>query len=288
MELYFALMGIGSLAYFFLLLIYNGPTSFLWFWPLVSLIHFLLWGLVQYCRHKKKKKQELPLPAVVFAFASYAFGLLILLTTLTVIFYHSRSREERNLDYVIVMGTELKNNRISDSLKARLDRALLYHEENPGTIFVLSGGHSAYNTSTEAGVMYFYMIQHGVSSKKLLMEVYSKSTQEKVGFSIQSIRVDRRDSLSPQARYEKGRGTEDTDSVSPAKNQREVISAGERPLRIGILTSDFNLFRAMHMAERYGIREAYPMGTGTDPLLFLHLSVREAVAILKDRMLGNM
>ncbi len=284
MEVFFGVIGVASFAYFVLILLYNGLTSFLWFWPCFAVVNILLLAFVRLLKVRKRKKQDIPLAPVVFVFASYAWWMAVLLLTLMLIFFNARTTNEKDLDYVIVLGTDLQNNRISPSLRARLDRAVEYHKENPSTIFVLSGGHGSYNTSTEASVMYFYMIQHGVPPKQLLMEFYSDSTQEKVGYSIQTILTDRQERIT-DSRYEKGKAIGDTSSRFPSPE--DAISADDRPLRVGILTSEFNLFRATRMAERYGIEHAYPIGTKSDELMLVHLSVREAVAIVKDRLVGN-
>ncbi len=285
MELYFGICGIAALSYFILILFYNGICSFLWFWPLLSAVHFLLLALTRVIRRKKRRKEEIRLAPAVFLYTSYGLLMLVLLSTLALIFSHAGTTEERNLDYVIVLGTDLRNNRLTNSLRARLDRALEYHRENPKTVFVLSGGHGDYNTSTEAGVMYFYMIQHEVPQRKLLMEFYSASTQEKVGYSMQTILQDQRELLSGESSYDRGRGIGDDAALYP--EDTEVILAEDRPLRIGILTSEWNLYRASCMAERYGVGTTYPIGARSDELMLPHLSVREAAAILKDRLVGN-
>lgn len=285
MEIYFGFLGIISFAYFIVILIFNGLSPFLWFWPLLSMIHFMLFFLTRMLKSRRQKKQQLPVAGAVFAYTSYALGMLVLMLTLLMVYSSATAATERNLDYVIVLGTELKDNRITRSLEARLDRAIEYHEENKSTVFVLSGGHGRYSSSTEAGVMYFYMLQHGVPARKLLMEFYSNSTQEKVGYSIQTILADRRESLSDARRYSKGRGI--GDNAGAPLGADDAISVEERPLRIGILSSEYNLFRALSMAERFGVEHAYPIATETDRLMQLHYSVREAVAILKDRLVGN-
>ena len=55
-------------------------------------------------------------------FASYGFFMTLLVATLLFIVSGAHSREEKNLDYVIVMGASLQDNRVSTSLKRRLDR----------------------------------------------------------------------------------------------------------------------------------------------------------------------
>ena len=50
------------------------------------------------------------------------------------------SSDEQNLDYVIVLGAKVKEEGISKSLKARLDNAIEFSQDNPGTVLILSGG----------------------------------------------------------------------------------------------------------------------------------------------------
>lgn len=62
----------------------------------------------------------------------------------------------------------------------------------------------------------------------------------------------------------------------------------DKPLQIGVLTSNFHLYRAMKIGEKCGFEHLYGVASSSDPVLFIHLCVREAVAILKDKFMGNM
>lgn len=62
----------------------------------------------------------------------------------------------------------------------------------------------------------------------------------------------------------------------------------DRPLQIGVLTSNFHLFRAMQIGKKYGFDQLYGVASTSDPVLFIHLCVRESIAILKDKFMGNM
>lgn len=62
----------------------------------------------------------------------------------------------------------------------------------------------------------------------------------------------------------------------------------DKPLQIGVLTSNFHLFRAMKIGEKCGLEHLYGVASSSDPILFVHLCVREGMAILKDKFLGNM
>ena len=195
MELIFVAIGIASLAYVFLIFVEYGLTSFMWFWPLFALLNFIMFFMVRYVRKKFKEKKEIPLRPFVFFFATYGLSVVTLLTILAVIFSNAYTRVQNNLDYVIVVGTNLVDNKISKSLERRLDRAIEYARENPNTVFVLSGGRSEYGRNTEATVMYHYMINAGIPDKNLLLEFYSDSTQEKIGFSLMTIHQDHEQKL---------------------------------------------------------------------------------------------
>lgn len=62
----------------------------------------------------------------------------------------------------------------------------------------------------------------------------------------------------------------------------------DKPLQIGVLTSNFHLYRAMKIGEKCGFEHLYGVASSSDPVLFIHLCVREAIAILKDKFMGNM
>ncbi len=282
MELIFVAIGIASLAYVFLIFVEYGLTSFMWFWPLFALLNFIMFFMVRYVRKKFKEKKEIPLRPFVFFFATYGLSVVTLLTILAVIFSNAYTRVQNNLDYVIVVGTNLVDNKISKSLERRLDRAIEYARENPNTVFVLSGGRSEYGRNTEATVMYHYMINAGIPDKNLLLEFYSDSTQEKIGFSLMTIHQDHEQKLLAEKLRHPGKPF-----MRQTPKRDDIIVGVERPLSIGIITSDFNLLRAKEIAKKYGVMDVCPMATKTDELMLVHLAVREAVALFKDRLIGN-
>ena len=70
-----------------------------------------------------------------------------------------------------------------------------------------------------------------------------------------------------------------------------VILTHRRPdgdtIRIGILTSNYHVFRAEAIARR---QEIEPVGVAAacDPVLAVHLWLREAFAVLKDKFMGRL
>ncbi len=277
MEVIFIVLGIASIAYVLAILLLHGMTTFLWFWPLFAAVQFVMFVLVRIVRkrHRERKKLLHPGP-FVFVFTSYGLWMLVLLCLLGVIFGNAHTVEQPHLDYVIVMGTDLVKNRISPSLQRRLDRAVQYARENPDTVFVLSGGRSDYDQSTEATVMYYYMIKAGVPEDRLLLEFYSHSTQEKIGYSLRVIQQEQEARSRVHARIGIGPG-----------GQPDIFYGENKPITLGVITSEFNLFRACRIAARFGYPEVCPIATRSSELMLVHLSVREAIAIFKDRLIGN-
>ncbi len=86
-------------------------------------------------------------------------------------------------DAVIVLGCGLRGDKPSKSLKARLDRALDYHEKNPDALIIVSGGKGSDEIVSEAEAMETYLLEHGVSSSCIVKEDASTSTAENFAFS---------------------------------------------------------------------------------------------------------
>lgn len=66
------------------------------------------------------------------------------------------------------------------------------------------------------------------------------------------------------------------------------LEVPDKPIKIGVLTSDFHVFRAQQIAKKWGIPDIYGISCESDPVLFIHFCVRECAAILKDKLVGNM
>ena len=61
-----------------------------------------------------------------------------------------------------------------------------------------------------------------------------------------------------------------------------------KPLQIGVLTSNYHLYRAMQIGKKNGFASLSGVSASSDPVLFVHFCVRESLAILKDKFMGNM
>ena len=68
----------------------------------------------------------------------------------------------KNLDYIIVLGAEVKESGPSVVLRYRLDRAVSYLKENDNTLVIVSGGQGANEKATEASVMKEYLVNNAM------------------------------------------------------------------------------------------------------------------------------
>lgn len=88
-------------------------------------------------------------------------------------------------DVVFVLGAGLDNDEILPSLKARLDQALLYFENNPDAIFIMCGGYGEGQTISEARAMANYLIIAGIPDSQIILEELSTNTYENFVFALE-------------------------------------------------------------------------------------------------------
>lgn len=270
------LIGLAVLcvAYFIVIVAYAGiGTSFAFIWLFfAALLLFLVYGKWYYSRNMDRIPRWVPVSVVT----TCAAGLIVLGVLCVLVFLGAASPDKRNLDYVIVLGARVKEHTVSNSLKMRLDRAMEYAQENPDTILVLSGGQVAGESVSEAQVMREYLAYNGVRPEQILIEDRSISTVENIAYSRLVIEQHR---------------MKDKKELAPLRQKMTSVPyaiAPDKPLEIGVLTSNFHIYRARLTAEKWGFENVYGICADSDPVLFIHLCVRECASIVKDRLMGNM
>ncbi len=267
-------LAVLSAAYFIVIVLYSGiGTSFAFIWLFFSaLCLFLVYGKWYYARNKERIARWVPVSVVTTCIA----GMAVFAVVCVLVFTGVASSDPRGLDYVIVLGPKVTEKADSSSMKRRLDKAMEYVEENPDTILVLSGGKGKGDVHSEAMDMFLYLTYNGVPQEQLLLEEHSTSTVENIAFSKVLIDRDRRNRKLREGPMEIPRGP-GAPSLAP-----------DKPLEIGILTSNYHVYRAELTAARWGIENVSGIAADSDPVLFVHMCVRECASILKDRLMGNM
>lgn len=273
-DIILTVLALLSAAYFVVIVLYSGiGTSFVFIWLFFSaLCVFLVYGKWYYARNKERIPRWVPVSVVTTCIA----GMTVFAVVCVLVFTGVAGADPRGLDYVIVLGPRVTEKADSSSMKRRLDKAMEYEEENPDTILVLSGGKGKGETVSEAMEMFLYLTYNGVSPEQLLLEEHSASTVENIAYSKLLIERDRRSKKQREGRPEFLQGP----------GAPELVP--DKPLEIGILTSNYHVYRAELTAARWGIENVSGIAADSDPVLFVHMCVRECASILKDRLMGNM
>lgn len=267
-------MAAVCLIYYIVILLYSGiTTSFAFIWLFGSGFFFFVAAGIRYEQlHPKKLPLWFPVSAATLAAAS----LLIFCVVEFLIFTSAVGAETKHLDYLIVLGARVREDGLTTSLRMRLDKAIAYSQENPDTILVLSGGKGDDEPMMECQAMYHYLVYNGVPKDQMVLETFSTSTVENIAYSKVII-----DDLEQK---KKGETAKKLEPIAPGPYS--VVE--DKPLQIGILTSDFHLFRAKMIGKKWGLPGLHGIASDTDPILFPHFCVRECAAILKDKLMGNM
>lgn len=177
------------------------------------------------------------------------FAAFVIITH-ALIFHDFNDRGEPDLDCVIVLGAQVRETGLSVALKSRLDTAYDYLVENEGTRCIVSGGQGANEPIAEADAMYAYLVERGISPERITREDASVNTSENIRNSLRYL---------------------------DAENER-----------VGIVSNNYHLFRALALARKQGIVHASGLAAGATPWYIPNNTMREAFGLVKDFAFGNL
>ncbi len=118
--------------------------------------------------------------------AVYALFTVLFIFTTTVILIGSAT-PAGNADALIVLGAGIRGDRLTLTLKYRLDTAIEYLNEHTDAVVVVSGGQGDDEVVSEASAMHDYLVENGIDDDRILVEDKSSSTEENFIFSKQLI-----------------------------------------------------------------------------------------------------
>jgi len=269
----FGILAIFCLVYYGVIVVYSGiGTSMSVIWLILAALMAVM-GVVSHFyplfRHKIPVRMEVSV--ITFFAAIFAIFIFVELA----MGFNFFSIQKQSTDYVVVLGYQVQNGKISKILEHRLDKAYEYAQVHPNTVFILSGGKNGGEEVSEAESMYDYLKKRGVPEYQMIKEEQSSSTYEKLVYS--KMIIDER---------EKNRRGWIRDLMSRSGYLSPPDE--EVTIRVGIVTSNFHVLRAKGIAKHVGIQNVSGIAAKSDPVLFIHLCVRECLAILKDMFMGNM
>lgn len=267
-------LGILCFAYFVILNIKR--VDFCVIWLLAAVFFAVVGGYLLYCR-RYPDGFRFPSFLMIALGVLTAVGLALFLIVEGLILRTMLEKPEQNLDYIIVLGAQVRGSAPSRALRLRLEETEKYLKENPGTLAVLSGGQGDGEDITEAQCMYNYLTAHGIEADRLIKEEYSTSTQENLSFSAAVLE-----------RYFAAHSADGKNSglYAVGKDTGQTVD-DVREMRVGILSNNFHVYRAKLLAEKEGYKNISGIPAASDWRLQIHYLVREFFALVKEKMMGN-
>ncbi len=178
-----------------------------------------------------------------------AVGAVLFVIVEGCIISHYRDKGEEDMDYIIVLGAQMKEKGPSAVLQFRLDAAYEYLLHNEETICIVSGGQGRNEPCSEAEGMYSYLTEKGIAPERILREERSTDTSENIAYSAELI--------------------------------------GRTDVSVGIVTNNFHVFRGLHLARAAGFENVCGIAARSNVYFQLNNMVREFFGVLKDFIFGN-
>lgn len=236
-------LGILSALYGILVLQVGSGSSFWLLWEAIG-VFFLIWAFLLYsgffALHKTIK-------SIFHVLVAAAVVVLVIFCGMIVGKFTAEGKPD--LDYIIVLGAQVREDGPSVVLKYRLDKAIEYLNENPDTICIVSGGQGVNESISEAEGMSEYLIEHGIEKDRILLEDKSRNTVENIINS----------KALMEAPYDK----------------------------VGIVTNNFHMFRAVQIAKAQGIEDVCGIAADSNAIYLPNNILRECCGILKDWLFNN-
>ncbi len=224
--------------------------SMLWLWPLGGTVCLVRYFLV---RRSIRTGERVPLPRwfIVLWRVCLAAGFAFFFFVEYFVYAGAFEQAPAELDCVIVLGAKVNATAPSGALRQRIDAAAGYLEANPDTLCIASGGQGDDEGISEAQCIRDNLMALGIDGARIVLEDRS------------------------------------VDTYTNLQNSIPLLPEGTRT--VGIVTSDFHVFRSLRTAAFQGWDyEFYGIPARSSRSGFLHYAVREFCAIVVSTLEGNL
>lgn len=234
-------------------------------------------GLFYLLTHKINRKQMSVKFYRVFISITYAvfFSFFAIVILINVLSKKQTLPQDESYNYVIVFGASVSLiNEHNIIINSRIDKAIKYANEHKGTKFVLTGAKLKHDAYEEATYMKEYMIARGIDESRVLTDTMSVNTYENISNALFIIKSD----MVKNNIY---------DNVLDSPVSINNSGRNLHNLKIGLLSTDFHIFRINLMSQKLGIEEQYDISVESDPWHKLYLYVQETLSLYKAFVLNQ-
>lgn len=176
-------------------------------------------------------------------------GVIAMIATLIPIKNSVESQPEKDCDYLIFLGCKVEGDRPTPVLQDRINAAYNYLVAHPDTICIASGGLGDDEQISEAQCIFNELTTMGISPERILLEDKATCTSENFKYSLAMIKEDQ--------------------------------------ATIGVLSSEFHLYRASLMAKANNIDPIFIAAPTTGTATRIGYTVREIFALWKYLLIGE-
>lgn len=194
--------------------------------------------------------RDLPQGAKAAVILCICIGLCFFVFLEALIISGSVKKAKEDADYVVVLGCKVQGTRPSLSLQYRINAAVEYLKAHPDAKAVLTGGQGIGEDITEAEAMYGAMVEQGIAKERLLLEKKSTTTKENLEFA------------------------------------KQYIDSGNDS--VVLVTTGYHMYRAGRIARHAGYENIHGYSAKTVWYLVPADYIREALALIKNFLIGNM
>lgn len=238
------IVGILCVLYCLALAITGGTgTWFFLIWGIMG-IAFILWGIF-----RGRIWHVMPHWLNITAGTLFLLMLAVFLFTEGCIISGFSKNTDKELDYIVVLGAQLKTTGPSRVLQYRLDTAYEYLTAHPDTKAIVSGGQGSNEPASEAQGMYDYLVKRGIEPGRIVLEDKSVNTEQNIRFS------------------------------------KEFLQADAD--KVGIVSNNFHVFRAVKLAKAAGYRNVVGIAAPATAFYLPNNMLREFFGVVKDFLMGH-
>lgn len=241
----FTIIGILCILYGIMVLMIRSGTTFFVVWFALGAFFLLLGFLVH--NHLLEKLPKILRTLLLIAICA---GILVLAVCEGFVLRGFGSRAPAGLDYLIVLGAQVREDGPSAVLKYRLDAAAQYLQENNSTVCIVTGGKGAAEPFPEGQGMKDYLVKSGIPEDCVIVEDRALNTVQNIQYSM------------------------------------ALMSSPNAPT--AIVTNNFHVTRGLALARGQGLTDVYAIAAPSDPLFLPNNMLREFFGLTKDFLLGNL
>ena len=240
----FMIIGVLCTLYGVMILLIHSGTAFYAVWFALAAFFLVLAFLVH--SHSIEKIPKMLRTILLIAICA---GALMLTVCEFFVLRGFGSRAPADLDYLIVLGAQVREDGPSVVLKYRLDAAAQYLKENNSTVCIVTGGQGPNEPFPEGQGMKEYLVKAGIPADRILVEDQASNTVENIRYS------------------------------------KALMSSPDASA--AIVTNDFHVTRGLALARKQGLTNVWAVAAPSNPLYYPNNMLREFFGLTKDFLQGN-